>query len=109
MSFNSFLQVRWGLPAILMGQRTAPGATLKVAPVPKTPRRRTSEPESERGLSQAAAATHAKARWNLPWRTVAADPLQSGTLRGPRERARLVPSRSGCTRRPVGEVTRALR
>src|SRR5437773_11696916 len=68
MSFNSFLQVRWGLPAILTGQRTAPGATLKVAPVPKTPRRRTSEPESERGLSQAAAAALADQSGRQPAR-----------------------------------------
>src|SRR6266516_7768143 len=52
---------------------------------------------AERGLSQAAAATQAKAPWNrrrvsalqaeppanVPWRRVPADPLRSGTLRVP--------------------------
>src|SRR5205814_3432007 len=39
--------------------------------------------ESERGLSQAAAAAEAGARWDVPWRGGIADPLRSGTLRGP--------------------------
>src|SRR5436190_364056 len=30
-----------------------------------------------------AARTEARARWNVPWRTRAADPLRRGTVRGP--------------------------
>ena len=46
--------------------------------LPRTPRK------TERGLSQAAAAAKARARWVNPLRTVLADALRSGTLRGPR-------------------------
>src|SRR6266498_1587391 len=39
--------------------------------------------QTERGLSQAAAATQARALGNGPTRRVSANPLRSGTLRGP--------------------------
>src|SRR5205823_9837078 len=48
----------------------------------------------ERGLSQAAAATNPRAAWDVRWRTVAADPLRSGTLRSPWEPARGLQSAS---------------
>ena len=38
---------------------------------------------TERDLSQVAATTQARARWNVPWRTRAVDPLRRGTVRGP--------------------------
>src|SRR5216117_1429913 len=48
------------------------------APAGRTPRK------MERGLSQAAAATHGKALWSRQARTVAAVLLRSGTLRAPK-------------------------